>query len=158
MKKILVIAAFLLLSTAIFAQTGRSIYNKYSEEKDVSAVYISPAMFRLIGKLPDMNLGGEEDVNLTSLIKSLDGFYLIDSDNQDVNAGLEADFKRFVNGGKYELLMEVKEEGETVTLYIISNDKTVTSFVMLAKEGDECTFICMDGQMSKEDLEKLIAL
>ena len=48
MKKIALIAAFSLLVATAFAQDGKSIYNKYSDEKNVSAVYISPTMFRLM--------------------------------------------------------------------------------------------------------------
>ena len=49
MKKIILIFAALLLAFSAFAQDGRSIYNRYSDEEGVTAVYISPAMFRLLG-------------------------------------------------------------------------------------------------------------
>ena len=157
MKKIIAIAAALLLTVTSFAQTGKSIYNKYSDADDVSAVYISPAMFRLIGKLPDMNMGGENDVNISPLIRSLDGFFLVDSRNGSINASLKAEAEKLVKGSDYELLMEVKDHGETVRMYTTGDDKVVTSFLMLASEKEECTFICMDGQMSRKDLEKAIS-
>ena len=50
MKQFYIIVAMLLLSISALAQDGRSLYNKYSDLADVEAVYISPAMFRLIGK------------------------------------------------------------------------------------------------------------
>ena len=53
MKRIIILAALLLTTIASFAQNGKSIYQKYSEAEGVSAVYISPAMFKLIGKIPD---------------------------------------------------------------------------------------------------------
>ena len=72
MKRIAIIAALLLASIFSFAQTGKSIYQKYSDAEGVSAVYISPAMFRLIGKIPDLHVEGE-DVNLAPIIQSLSG-------------------------------------------------------------------------------------
>ena len=44
MKKIFIVAVAMLLTFTAFAQDGRSIYNKYSDAKGVSAVYVSPAM------------------------------------------------------------------------------------------------------------------
>lgn len=156
MKKILLAAAFMLLAVSSFAQDGRSIYNKYSDSKGVSAVYISPAMFRLIGHIPDLDLGGG-DVNLTSVIQSLDGMYLIDSENADINGKIKSDAEKFVRSGKYEMLMEVKEDGEVVHMYTSGDEKVVTSFVMIAAEPGECTFICLDGKLSRKELEDLVA-
>ena len=51
MKKLFIIAAVMLLGTLAKAQDAKSIYNKFSDEQGVSAVYISPSMFKLIGKL-----------------------------------------------------------------------------------------------------------
>ena len=46
MKKLAtLLAAFLLLTAGAKAQDGKGIYNKYSDNEEVSAVYISSAMF-----------------------------------------------------------------------------------------------------------------
>ena len=70
MKKLYILVAMLLVSITALAQDGRSLYNKYSDYDNVEAVYISPAMFRLIGKIPDVKMEGE-NVNLGPVIKSL---------------------------------------------------------------------------------------
>ena len=36
------------------------------------------------------------------------------------------------------------------------NSKTIESFVMIAVDGGEVTFICLDGQMPRDETEKLI--
>ena len=156
MKKIITIAAFMLLAFSAMAQDGKSLYKKYSDSEGVSAVYISPAMFRLMGKVPDMDIDGN-DVNLGGLIKSLSGFYLINSEKAEIKAALLNDAERFIAKGQYELLMESKDNGETVRLYTVGDEEIVTGFVMLASEKDECTFICFDGQMKREELEKLLS-
>lgn len=156
MKKILAIAAAMLLTLSAFAQNGKSIYNKYSDAKNVSAVYVSPAMFRLMGKLPDMAISGD-NVNLTQLVKSLEGLYLIDSENKDINADMKRDVEKFVRSGNYEVLMEVKDDGEVVHIYTTGKGDDLTGFVFLADDGKECTFICLDGKMSRRLLEDAIA-
>ncbi|MDE6147627.1 MAG: DUF4252 domain-containing protein [Bacteroidales bacterium] len=156
MKKIFTIAAMMLLAATSFAQDGKSIYKKYSEADNVSAVYISPAMFRMMGRIPDLEVG-DGDMNLTPVIKSLTGMYLIDSENKKINANIKKDVEEFVKSGSYEILMEAKDDGETVRVYVVSHEETVSSFVLLAYEPNECTFICLDGQMAKKQLEELMA-
>ena len=155
MKRIIIIATLLLASMAAFAQNGKSIYQKYSDAENVSAVYISPAMFRLIGTIPDLKLEGE-DVNLAPLIQSLSGLYILDSDNSRINAQIKADTESFIKGGEYELLMEAKEHGESVRMYTAGTEKIVNSFVMLSIEGEALSFICIDGKMDRESLENML--
>lgn len=158
MKKIALIFALIALSISAMAQDGKSIYNKFSNEEGVSAVYISPAMFRLFGKIPETKV--EEIVrrmNLSPLIQSLTGMYLLSSDNPKVCEKLRNEASKFVKSKKYELLMEAKESGETVTMYTIGNEKTVNGLVFLATESDEVSFICLDGNMDRKKFEETVA-
>lgn len=157
MKRItLLLAALMLLCLSAHAQDGKSIYQKYSDAEDVSAVYISPAMFRLIGKIPDLETG-DNKVNLTPVIRSLTGMYIINSENASINDQLRNEAERFIKVGRYELLMEVKDHGEAVRMYTVGSDKLINGFVMLAAEPNEVTFICLDGQMARDQFEKLVA-
>ena len=156
MKRIITLFAALLLTLCAFAQNGRSIYQKYSDAENVSAVYISPAMFRLIGKIPEVNTGDGE-VNLSPIIRSLSGMYIINSENEKINGNLRAEAERFIKSGKYEMLMEAKDSGQTVRMYTVGNEKTVEGFVMLAAEAASVTFICLDGQMPRDEFETLMA-
>ena len=156
MKHFIILIAALLLTVSAAAQNGRSIYQKYSDEENVSAVYISPAMFRLIGKIPEVDTGDGE-VNFSSIIRSLSGMYIINSENEKINGNLRAEAERFINSGKYEMLMEAKDSGQTVRMYTVGNEKTVEGFVMLAAEAASVTFICLDGQMPRDEFETLMA-
>lgn len=156
MKRIIILFAALLLTVSAFAQNGKSIYQKYSDAENVSAVYVSPAMFRLIGQIPDLEVG-DDNVNLTPVIRSLSGLYILNSENETVNGSLRADAERCINSGKYELLMEAKDSGEVVRMYTLGNDRTIEGFVMLAAEANEVTFICLDGQMPRKDFEALLS-
>ena len=156
MKRTIILLTALLLSISAFAQNGKSIYQKYSDADGVTAVYISPAMFRLIGTIPDLEVG-DDKVNISPLIQALTGFYVLSSENPDINGKLRADAERFINSGKYELLMEVKDSGETVRMYTMGNDRTINGFAMLATEAAEVTFISLDGEMPRKEFEALIA-
>ena len=156
MKQLYIIVAMLLMSISAFAQDGRSLYNKYSDYENVEAVYISPAMFRLIGKIPDVEMN-DESVNLGPIIKSLTGLYILSIKEDRIAQDLADDVNRFIRKGEYELLMEAKDNGEVTRMYTVGDEFTVNSFVMLAREGNEVNFICIDGNMPREQLENLIA-
>lgn len=156
MKKIFAVVVLAILSVAAFAQSGREIYNKFSDEAGVSAVYISPAMFRLIGRIPDVQLE-DSSVNFSSLIKSMSGFYILSTENPSVADDLYSDVKKYLRKGDFELLLEAKDDGEVMRMYTTGDESTITSFVMLSRDGQETSFISFDGRMDREELEGLIA-
>ena len=144
------------VSVTTLAQNGRQIYNKYSDTPGMEAVYISPAMFRMIGKIPDMEFQDGE-VNFSPIIKSMSGFYILNTSDAGVRDALYADVDKYIKKGQYELLMEAKENGSVTRMYTVGDEKTVTSFVMLSREADEVSFISFDGQMDREKMEELMA-
>ena len=156
MKKFYILVLMLLVSVSALAQNGRALYNKYSDLPDVEAVYISPAMFRLIGKIPDVELQ-EGSVNFGPIIKTLSGLYILNIPKSDAAAQLADEVNHFVTKGHYELLMEAKDNGEVMRMYTVGDEKIVNSLVMLSRDGSETSFICLDGTMPREQLESLIA-
>lgn len=156
MKRLYIILILLLVSISAIAQDGRAIYNKYSDLPGVEAVYISSAMFRLIGKIPEVEMG-DEDVDLAPIIKNLKGFYIISTEEKAIGDDLYADVKKRLDRGEYEMLMEAKEDGEVMRLYTAGDDFTVRSFIMLTRDASEVSFIGLDGEMPREELEDLVA-
>lgn len=159
MKKFYTILTALLLAVTAFAQSGKELYNKYSDLDGVSAVYVSPAMFRMIGKLPDLDVEAKngEKVNLTPIIKNLSGFYLLTADKPAVVDKLYAEVKRVVDNRKCELLFEAKEDGEITRLYSFGNGNTISSVILTSKDAEEFTYICLEGNMDREQLENILA-
>ncbi len=156
MKKLFTIVTLITLCVTAFAQNGRDLYNKYSDLPGTEAVYISPAMFRMIGKIPDVEFQ-DESVNFAPVIKSMTGFYVLNATDPKIGADLYADVRKFIDGGNYELLMEAKENGEVARIYTVGDEQTVTSLVILAQEKSETAFIAIDGKMDRAQLEDLMA-
>ena len=151
------VAAMFLLTAGAWAQDGKGIYNKYSDNESVSAVYISSSMFKLMGnKIPNMDMG-EGEINLGPFIKSLNAMYLLDCDDPDLCNEIKSDVNKFIKKYDFEMLMEIKDKGEVVRIYTVGNEKTVTQFILTAAEHEAFTFICLDGTMSRADLENAIA-
>ena len=155
MKRLYIILILLIVSISAIAQDGRAIYNKYSDLPGVEAVYISSAMFRLIGKIPEVEMG-DEDVDLAPIIKNLKGFYIISTEDKAIGDDLYADVKKRLDRGEYEMLMEAKEDGEVMRLYTAGDDFTVRSFIMLTRDASEVTFMGLDGEMPRDQLEDIV--
>ena len=157
MKRIAaLVAAMFLLTAGTWAQDGKGLYNKYSDNEQVSAVYISSTMFKLMGKVPNMDIG-EGSMNLGPIIKNLNSMYLIDCEDPDLCNEIKSDVNKFIKKYDFEMLMEIKDKGEVVRIYTAGNEKTVTQFILTAAEYEAFTFICLDGTMSRAELEKVIA-
>ena len=150
----------LLLTVGAFAQEGKRLYNKYSDQEGVSAVYISPAMFKLIGQLPDINVetADGKKMDMAPLIRSFSGFYMLSFEKKSAaSAELYKEVTSLVNKGNFELLMEVKDDGSTIRMYTLGDEKVVSSFVCIINEEDETMFFSLEGSMNRSDLEKLIS-
>lgn len=150
----------LLIAVGAYAQEGKRLYNKYSDTEGVSAVYISPAMFRLMGHLPDINLevADGQNMDLAPLVRSFTGFYMLNiSKESAASADLYKEVTNMVDKGDYELLMEVKDNGSTIRMYTLGNEKVVNSFVCIISEEDETMFFSLEGSMNRSDLEKFVS-
>lgn len=157
MKRIVLSIIAVLLPLAAFSQSGKSIYNKYSDCEGVNALYISPAMFKMMGSLPELE-DIEEDVDMTQLVKSLDAMYILECENPTVSSSLEQDVREMVSSGKYELMMEVKEDGERMNIYTVKKGSQIESFVFLCSENTgSLSCIVIDGRISETELNKLIS-
>lgn len=156
MKRIVAIAALLLMALSAYAQSGKEIYNRYSGKKGVSSVYISPTMFGFMKELPDIHIESG-DVNFGSIIKTFDGMYILSVEDSAIAADLEKEIGDMVSQGRFELLMEAVEESEKTRIYIVSKGDTVTDFLMLAYEPESASVISISGNMPMAELQKILS-
>lgn len=137
---------------------ANSFYSKWAEKEGVSATYISRSMFKMIRKIPQIQL--DRPVDLTPVIKNLDGLYMLEFNRLKRNTadgGLRKDIQTVLKG--HEKLME-RREGEQVTrLFIATDGKTVSSFVMTRMDigSNYGQFVCIEGAIPQSEFEKVIA-
>ena len=142
-------------SLMMSAQDYKSLYQKYSDDERVTAVYISPAMFKLIGKLPEVRIE-DNGVDFGPMIKSMTGFYLLQTEDKDLADKIFRDVNKVVDGHKFETLMEVKEKGERVNIFSLGDKDFLKSLLFTAFQGNETTFISIDGLIKRDDVENAI--
>lgn len=157
MKKIIILLlAFAVSMVSSAAQNSKKkIYSEYSGKPGVSAVYISPAMFKLMKTVPDIEINSQE-VNFSRFIRTLEGMYILNTSDQDIASRLAKDVESELCYGKHELLMEAIEENQTTRIYIVQNDSIVSDLILLSRDGHSTSYISITGEMPLDELSKMI--
>ena len=157
MKKIIILLlAFAVSMVSSAAQNSKKkIYSEYSGKPGVSAVYISPAMFKLMKTVPDIEINSQE-VNFSRFIRTLEGMYILNTSDQDIASRLAKDVESELRYGKHELLMEAIEENQTTRIYIVQNDSIVSDLILLSRDGHSTSYISVTGEMPLDELSKMI--
>lgn len=153
MKKrtIQTLIALALLLTSLHANAQVKEFEKYSDTKNVTYVYISKFMLGMAGKLATPSVAG---VNTKSIMNKLSGIQIITSEDKTAAARLKSDTQDIVKRGKYERLMQVDEEGEKVRIYHCEGKKQ-SAVVMQVEEKDELTVIVFSGKFTLDDVMKM---
>ena len=147
------LAAAMIAVTSLAQSSDNSLYKKYSGKPGVSSVYISPAMFKLMQKLPEVELTDDKDVHFERIIKTFEGMYIIAAENTPLVKELSSDVEALLQKGQLELLMEVVEKDEKVRMYIRQQGEVVKQFIMLETEDDSATYISIVADMPVEDFK-----
>ena len=157
MKKIIILLlAFAVSMVSSAAQNSKKkIYSEYSGKPGVSAVYISPAMFKLMKTVPDIEINSQE-VNFSRFIRTLEGMYILNTSDQDIASRLAKDVESELRYSKHELLMEAIEENQTTRIYIVQNDSIVSDLILLSRDGHSTSYISITGEMPLDELSKMI--
>ena len=156
MKKIFLTLIAGLTALMASAQDYKSIYQKYSDDDRVTAVYISPAMFKMIGKIPEIRIE-ESDVVLSPMIKSMTGFYMLQTEDTSLAEKISKDVVKIVGGNKYETLMEVKDKGQKINILSLGDDEFIKSLLLTVLDSEETVFIGIDGLMKRDDVENAVS-
>lgn len=156
MKQIFLTLIAGLTALVASAQDYKSIYQKYSDDDRVTAVYISPAMFKMIGKIPEIRIE-ESDVDLSPMIKSMTGFYMLQTEDTSLAEKISKDVVKIVGGNKYETLMEVKDKGQKINILSLGDDEFIKSLLLTVLDSEETVFIGIDGLMKRDDVENAVS-
>jgi TusA-related sulfurtransferase len=112
-KLIVLIMAIMLLPLTGMAQSN--IFDKYSDNPDVTYVSIKPKMFQMIAKM-GINIEDPEAKAYMDMVSSITSFKTIVTDNKTI----ATDINKWVKSrsGGLEELMEVRDNGSIVNFYV----------------------------------------
>ncbi|MEH6408724.1 MAG: DUF4252 domain-containing protein [Leeuwenhoekiella sp.] len=138
MKKIIISLVVLCLSITAFAQSS---FDKFEDMKDVSAMVVTPKMFKLLGKI-DLDSSDPEMKNYINMVNNLEDIKVFSTKNAESAQKMKSEFNSYLSSAKLEQLMRVKDDGKNVKFYFKpgKSDDFVKEFVMF-----------MDGSQGKDD-------
>ena len=126
-------------------------FEKYADMKNVSYVYISKYMLGMASKTSMPSVPG---VDTKSLASKLTGIQIISSEEKTARAKLRNDVKDILARDKYEVLMQIREDGDKVDIYhCVGKQQSVV--VMLMDEDDSATVMIFSGNFTLDDVMKM---
>lgn len=126
-------------------------FEKYADMKNVSYVYISKYMLGMASKTSMPSVPG---VDTKSLASKLTGIQIISSEEKTARVKLRNDVKDILAHDKYEVLMQIREDGDKVDIYhCVGKQQSVV--VMLMDEDDSATVMIFSGNFTLDDVMRM---
>jgi len=172
MKKSLIVFAFAILLMPLTAMAQSDIFEKYSDNDNVTYASIKPKMFQMLAKI-NVQTDDKESQDFMNMAKSITSFKTLATDDKAV----AADISKWVKSrsGSLEELMEIKDDGVVVKFYVKEgrNEDHVAELLMFVngldalikdsditingkKRGMESVLVSFVGDIDLNQLSKLI--
>lgn len=114
MKKLITILVIAILPLAGFSQ---SLFDKYEDLDNVSAVVVNKSMFNLLSKI-DVEVDDPEAKDFMDIAQSLNNLKVFITEDKVISADMKANVDKYLKTAKLEELMRVKDKDANVKFYI----------------------------------------
>ncbi|WP_452223420.1 DUF4252 domain-containing protein [Lacinutrix chionoecetis] len=115
MKKSLIVFAFAILLMPLTAMAQSDIFDKYSDNDNVTYASIKPKMFQMLAKI-NVQTDDKEAQEFMDMVKSITSFKTLATDDKAVAGDMDKWVKSRANS--LEELMEIKDDGMVVKFYV----------------------------------------
>ncbi|SHI96391.1 DUF4252 domain-containing protein [Pseudozobellia thermophila] len=128
MKKILFV---MLMAAMPVVGTSQSLFDKYEDLDNVSAVVVNKSMFNLLTKI-DVEVDDPEAQDFMDIAKSLNNLKVFITEDRAVAADMKVSVEKYLKSSNLEELMRVKDKDANVKFYIRSgkDDDHVSELLM----------------------------
>ena len=105
MKKLVLILAIALVSTATFAQ---SAFDKYEDQEGVMSVIVNQKMFKMLATM-GMDVDDPEAQEYINMAKNITGLKVFTTGDEKISADMSATVANYLKSSKLEELMRIKD-------------------------------------------------
>jgi hypothetical protein len=144
--KHILIALCLFCTTVAFAQD--KLFDKYAEMDNVTSVYISKAMFRMMPAIENVGL------NLMNMKGKIESLQLLTTERTDQIPQMRKEFSQLINK-QHQELMRVKDGKTRATFYADMEGEKVKNLLMLADTDSSFTVIRLTGNFTLQDIQEI---
>ena len=151
MKIKIITLAIITAFSVLGVQAQKGMFDKLSNHKDVTAVYISKALIKM---MPEIDTGGADIKALAGKLEQME-IYSSYSNKEAANI-IRKEVEGMTKTKTYEVLMKIKDQGSNITFYAFKEKDRIKDLVMLIDQSDECTIIRIMGNFTAEDIQKVM--
>ncbi|PKA96682.1 uncharacterized protein DUF4252 [Flavobacteriaceae bacterium MAR_2009_75] len=128
MKKIVIIIVMAIMPVVGISQ---SLFDKYEDLDNVSAVVVNRSMFNLLSKI-DVEVDDPEAQDFMDIAKSLNNLKVFITEDRSIASDMKIAVDKYLKSTKLEELMRVKDKDTNVKFYIRSgkDDDHVSELLM----------------------------
>ena len=157
MKNLVVVIAFLMISTFSFAQGS---FDKFEDKDEVTSVIVNKKMFEMMSKVK-VDAKDKEMQKYMGLLKKLDNLKVFTTSNTKISADMKATVNSYLKSNPLEELMRVNGDGKNVKIYVKSgaNENIVRELLMFV-EGSNVkdagtVVLSLTGNFSLDEISML---
>lgn len=151
MKRIL--AVVLLFMLLVYTQTAKAsvTLESMADIEGVEYIYISESMLKGMVGNSMMN-----ELNLCDITGDLKSLEVVSADMCEKEGDLKKIRQKILSMAKdMELMSKMKEDGETVSVYIVKRGVTITKLMLVVDEWDSITIIYLQGKIDDSAIKNL---
>ena len=146
MKKIIIVVAFLIASSASYAQ---SFFDTLEDMEGVDVVVVTKDAFEMLSKFQDIKIDGNQTMKVFSLINDLKELKIFTTNDSNKANKMDKMVSKAIKVQKLTELMRVKEEDTRMKIYVkTTKNKSYVSEVLM--------FIKGVGKKTNKNIESVI--
>lgn len=145
-KRIIPLLVAFMVAMGAWAQSP--FFNECENNKNVTTVFITKAMLQMASELP-----GVSGSQMSLLRDKIDNVQIVTSENSSGRKFMEKRIGQFSSSNGYELLMQVKEDGENVKISRLPLTNGKYRYVIVVNETKELAVVIAEGQLSLSDMK-----
>jgi len=138
----------IVFTQSVFAQNSSKLFEKYADMDNVTSVYISKAMFKM---MPTMQTAGLNLMNMKGKVESLQ---VLTTERKDLTIKMRNEFAQLVTR-QHQELMRVRDGKTKATFYAIMQGDLVKDMLMLADTEEGFTVIQLLGNFTLQDIQEI---
>jgi hypothetical protein len=146
-----ILLAIMLMMNSINAQAQKNPFDKFSDYEDVTYIFISEAMLKLVGTTAIPSIDGIDINEIGSKLKSIQ---IITSEKCTKNS-LKSEAMSIIKKESYEKLIQVSEKDNKVDIYFKDGKKN-SIIVMVNDEKDDTVLIVFSGKFGMANIAKML--
>lgn len=149
MKRLYIFVAIITLAVVSASAQITRLFDRYSDTKGVTSVYISKTM---INMMPDLELN---DIELKGMGDKLNNIRVLTTENSALVSKISQEATTEIKKDGYEILLSANDDGEKTVIYLKTDDKGINNYIIIAQEPKELCIVLISGTLKPSDIKKL---